>query len=438
MARVLTKPIAGFSRTFLCVTAAGFSAICAAASAGEVQSWRSDLHFLADELPRRHANPYHKISRARFVAEASRLDRALPQLDRDQYFVRLKRLVSSIGDGHTSLELPDGVPEFGLQFQRFGSEYRLVSAPRHSKAAASLGARLLSINGISSREVRRRLLSLTPQDETLALRDFLAESMLDNGLILHGLGMIPTRDAAAYRLTDDHGHSSSIDARATTLPAQSTWKSISRAAAEQSDSSVACRVLTAKAVYCNFRSYENLKSEANSILASLGGVKAQRLIVDMRDNMGGNFCHGLAYVVLPVKGWLARDARRSLLVLIGPRTFSAAMSNAAHFRAMTRAILIGAPIGERPNSYQEVKEFTLPNTHWAVSYSTRFYRFAPGSRNLIEPDITVPSDWRDYLSGRDRALETAVGLSAREMAKRARSKVSDVPAEGRYCRPENG
>jgi hypothetical protein len=51
------------------------------------------------------------------------------------------------------------------------------------------------------------------------------------------------------------------------------------------------------------------------------------------------------------------------------------MVNAIDFRNNTNAILVGEPIGERPNSYSENDEMTLPNSRLVVSYSTRYYKF---------------------------------------------------------------
>jgi hypothetical protein len=71
-------------------------------------------------------------------------------------------------------------------------------------------------------------------------------------------------------------------------------------------------------------------------------------------------------------------------------TFSAAMSNAAQFRAMTNAMQVGQPIGERPNSYQEPKQFRLPNSDLVVRYSTRYYKFVEGRDNVVAPDKESP------------------------------------------------
>jgi hypothetical protein len=97
-----------------------------------------------------------------------------------------------------------------------------------------------------------------------------------------------------------------------------------------------------------------------------------------------------------------------LFVLIGPFTFSAAMSNAAHFRRQTAAILVGKPIGEKPNSYQEVKEATLPNSHLTLRYSTKFYKFVDTAENVIRPDQEIDTSWPDFKAGRDPVLDWVV------------------------------
>jgi hypothetical protein len=94
-----------------------------------------------------------------------------------------------------------------------------------------------------------------------------------------------------------------------------------------------------------------------------------------------------------------------LFVLIGPRTFSAAMANAAHFRKRTHAVLVGQPIGEKPNSFQEAREMILPNSHWIARYSIKFYRFVSGNENLIRPDEEIEETWADFQAGRDPVLD---------------------------------
>ena len=92
-----------------------------------------------------------------------------------------------------------------------------------------------------------------------------------------------------------------------------------------------------------------------------------------------------------------------LYVLIGPRTFSAALANAVDFKK-AGATLVGEPIGARPNSYSENDEMTLPNSKLVISYSTRYYEFLPGT-DLVRPDQHIERTWADFLAGKDAALD---------------------------------
>src|SRR5262245_27260156 len=78
-----------------------------------VRQWREDLAYLARELPRRHNNLFHTISRAQFDSALAVLDRKLPGLARHQVIVELARLVALVGDGHTNVA-PTRDPKIGF------------------------------------------------------------------------------------------------------------------------------------------------------------------------------------------------------------------------------------------------------------------------------------------------------------------------------------
>ena len=99
------------------------------------------------------------------------------------------------------------------------------------------------------------------------------------------------------------------------------------------------------------------------------------------------------------------NARGHLYVLVGALTFSAAMNNAAQFQDETRAILVGQTIGERPNSYQEPRQFRLPNSHLVVRASTLWYAFRKQGPNVVAPEKAITPTWNEVRSGRDPVLE---------------------------------
>lgn len=133
--------------------------------------------------------------------------------------------------------------------------------------------------------------------------------------------------------------------------------------------------------------------------------RPDKLVIDLRQNGGGDYFVGLASMVNRVRNHPEINRKGHLFVLIGPFTFSAAMSNAAHFRQKTAATLVGLPIGEKPNSYQELKTIRLPNSHLTLCYSVRFYKFVDTGENMIRPDREIETTWADFKAGRDPVLQ---------------------------------
>ncbi|HEX4071505.1 MAG TPA: hypothetical protein VHX68_10055, partial [Planctomycetaceae bacterium] len=126
--------------------------------------WHEDLQFLARELPKRHINAFHHISRERFESEVARLDQRLPQLDSDQIVVGFDRIACLIGDGHTYVRFPKDAGEMPLRIRQFGSEFRVTAvAPGLERA---LGTRVLKVENVPVGRAQEIFLALASQDET--------------------------------------------------------------------------------------------------------------------------------------------------------------------------------------------------------------------------------------------------------------------------------
>jgi hypothetical protein len=173
------------------------------------------------------------------------------------------------------------------------------------------------------------------------------------------------------------------------------------------DSHLWCEFLAASQImHCNFSGYDNLQQNAVRMLAMVKERHPRQLAIDLRFNLGGDYMQAEKYVIQPLRVLSEINSRGHLCVLISPYTFSAGMSNTAQFRSETQAILVGQPIGERPNNYQEARELRLPNSHLVVRVSTRYYEFAPGGKaNVIRPDKEIDRNWNDYRAGRDAVLD---------------------------------
>jgi hypothetical protein len=369
--------------------------------------WHEDLAFLARELPKRHANAFHSISREKFEAEVGALDQRLDQLNSDEIYVGMDRIANLIGDGHTYIRFPEDYANLPVDIVRFGDDYRVVATANGNEKA--LGARVIKIEDTPSARAHEILLSLTPSDETDVLRNARANGFLTIGILLHGIGIVRDRNLVRYTLADDDGKEFAVNIHSVVRSDRLNWKYPYKAAPlfrQKPDEDFWYSYLPeSHTVYCNFRGYKDLGQHSKALFDLIKQQHPDKLVIDMRMNGGGDYNVGLRHMVHPIRDLPDINRKGHLFVLIGSDTFSAAMSNSAHFRYQTNAILVGQQIGEKPNSYQEAREMKLPNSRWTVRYSVKFYKFVDDGQNLIRPDQEIIPSWDDYKSARDRVLD---------------------------------
>ena len=369
--------------------------------------WHEDLADFARELPRRHANAFYALSRGAFDAEVAALDARIATANGDEMFVGLQKIAKSIGDGHTGVVAPKDRRIMPLKVGRFRSEFRIVATGPGLERA--FGARVVKIGGMAIADVWQRVMTLTSSDELMELRTGEALIYLTRGYALHGLGVTADRTHAVYTLEDDAGRDFDLDVSGL-LPGQdANFRSPGDDKALrllQKDATFACDApANANAVYCVWRGYEDLDKFAKQMFALVQASHAQKLILDMRDNGGGDNTVGYGEIVKPLLARADLNRKGHLYVLVGAETFSAAMNNAAQFQDETNAILVGETIGERPNSYQEPRQFRLPNSHLVVRASTLYYTFRKTGENAVHPDKEIIPTWDDVKAGHDPVLD---------------------------------
>ncbi len=377
------------------------------------QQWHEDLRFLMSELTTKHVQPFAYTSRQTLLDDSAALDRQLGTLNFDEIYMGMDHIANLIGDGHTYVEFPPDLALFPMQLQRFNNDYRVIEATGEGKNV--LGMRVVAIDGVRIQKAHDELLAaITPIGETKILRDVRAQNFLTIGMALHGIGIISERDRATYTIEDDSGRVKQVTLNALS-PAQAdaaqwkwAWQKRPLFHQRRDDDFWYTYLPHAKAVYLSFRGYENLPSLAPRFMDFVKTKRPAKVIVDLRLNSGGDYKAGLKYLVDPIAALYSINRTGHLFVLVGPNTFSAAMSNAAQFRTKTHALLVGQTIGERPNSNQEANEERLPNSHLLLRYSTRHYAFLPGKINEIVPDKQIIPAWPPFRSGRDPVLEWAL------------------------------
>ena len=164
-----------------------------------------------------------------------------------------------------------------------------------------------------------------------------------------------------------------------------------------------------KAVYLKYNSCREMKDRpfaafVKDVFAAVESVRAERLVVDLRNNGGGD-----SSVFEPFFRALANSARINrkggLFVILGRQTFSSAVLNAIDLRKRTPAVFVGEPTGGKPNHFGEVKTLILPKTKLEVSYSTKFFQQSFEDTPSLMPDVAVEISIADYRARRDPVLD---------------------------------
>jgi len=378
--------------------------------------WREDLQYLARELPKRHKSLFHTVSREQFERAVTELDAAIPSLQDHQIIVRMQQIAAKVGDGHTGVHLPPYFKLYPLGLYWFGHELRVTGTRKEYESA--LGTRVAKIGTFGIDEVQARILSCFPTAENENEWYVMSTSpaFIVHPEVLHALGIVPDLGHAPFTFEDEQGKQFTLEISPVAAPpvvnrAYVTTALLS-AAKEQplsrqkpTESFWFTYLADSQTTYVNFRTYDSLGEHARALFAFIASNPTKRLVIDLRQNGGGDFFEGRKHLIRPLKERATINQKGHLFVVIGRRTFSAAMVNAIDFRKETNAILVGEPIGERPNSYSENDEMTLPNSRLVVSYSTKYYKFLDEDAPAVMPDKRIDPNWLDFKAGRDPVMD---------------------------------
>ena len=369
--------------------------------------WHADLDALACGLIERHRDPFHRISREQFDATVTSLHERMAGLSHTAILVGFDEVAAVIGDGHTRVETDHHYRRFPLELFWYGDQLRVVRAlADHPRL---LGAQLVAIGGVDVEEIDRRVQRLVPQGENSWHVQARSPDRLTRADVLVALGCVPDADTCKFTFVGQDG--ASFQAEIAPLPPGTapSWAPPSPDGPlrpRNPDEPLAYTVLPeADATYANFRRYDGLEHAAAQLIAHLQDTAPARLILDLRDNRGGDYTLARDHLIYPIWGLPTVNRPGGLYVLIGRNTYSAAMVTATDFRRETEAILVGEPTGARPVGYQERGTFELPRSGLRAHCAIRRYRFSDVDTAAVFPDQRIDPDWNTDRSGHDTAID---------------------------------
>ncbi len=380
--------------------------------------WREDLDHLTSGLRREHRNLFHRVSPEAFDAAVRALHGRIPPLADHEVVVALARLVATIGDGHTALRLSEvkGFSRYPIALERFsdGLFVRTIT----SDLAFAAGARLLAIEDTPADEAYAAVCPLVSRDNEMGVAAG-APTLLAVPEVLHALEVVARLEHATFTVQLHDGHVTTLTLNA--LPEHPKDLIDARDAAEAPTPLWLRRpaenwyehIRETDALYVGYNTVRDTEERPlrlffDEILELIAATDIDRLILDLRQNHGGNNA-----LNLPLLHGLIRCDRVNrwggLFALIGRRTFSAAMNLAVDLERHTRVLFVGEPTGASPNHYGENGAVVLPHSDLRVSVATLWWQYSHplDDRSWIAPDIPARLSAADYAANLDPALEAA-------------------------------
>jgi hypothetical protein len=397
-----------------------------------VAGWQADVRYLLNEIKRVH--PGRDSTWPAITQAANRLIADAPTLSYDEFVLRVQRLLTLAGSGHTVVAL-EGIERWNrtlpVNFEALSDSLYIVAAD--SAYADLVGARILQIGGTPVNIALARLDSLMSADNRFGVIRARAR-WLRWPQVSAGLGLAPNDSTAQFLVETLHGGQkvATIRARAnrygdfsggppgyTLIPGAPNWITLDSltpsvplplSRRDLRTPQWFSYIPESRTVYFGFNSVvdgpdETLAQFAARLLRFVDSARVERLIVDLRSNNGGNS------LLLPplIDGIAASRVNRpgGLYVLIGPYTFSAGMNAATFLERRTQAIFVGEPTPSSPNWVGESNNFFLPYSRVTLSVSDVYWQnsWPFDQRKWIAPSVFLPPTAAMRIARRDAALE---------------------------------
>ncbi|WP_298262377.1 S41 family peptidase [uncultured Lutibacter sp.] len=381
--------------------------------------WKNDLEIYKKGLEQKHIDVYHSITKEDFANEWQKIYNSSDTLNDFEIILKLMRLTRRINDGHTSVSLRNmPLQRFPLEVNFIDGEWRVVKVS--SKHSSLLKLSLTAIDDIPIVEVSAKVSEVAQFVENQYSQKIRTGEYLNISELLFALHITKKVDKAVFTFLDDNNQEIKITLNSLSVDTSnkvSNFIHLTTGVPEITKPENPSfpylwftPIKNSKALYINFESYptfEDMQVFGETLVNYIATNHIQKVIIDMRNNGGGDLYVG---VVLAYALNLADsiDWKNGVFVLTSNKTFSAATSNAALYKQLLNAKIVGEPTGSNPNGYQDMDSFTLPNSKLVITYSKRLFQLSEKLNATLQPNIKLFYNWSDIIMGNDNILHTLI------------------------------
>ena len=371
------------------------------------------MWLLDRELRRIHYAPYKYISERERADLVRKISSGIPGWGDEKILVEMMRYVASFGDGHTRLSLPK-ISRPRLQFFLFSEGIYVTAA--HQDHKDLIGKRLVEVEGRPVESLFSMMEPLISRDNSQGLKS-LTPNYITNPTILKGLGMKVDLDKISLTFKSENGTKETVAVPCSAdFQPKPDWAVMPRnseiLALKNRSKNYWCEYLPEiKTMYFQYNAIANMPEESVAKFAArmfkeIDDLKAEKIIVDVRWNGGGN-----TFLSQPLlQGILERPKlshNGGIYVITGRNTFSAAQNFTTDISRSCEAIFVGEPTGSCPNFVGESIPYSLPYSKATGTVSDLYWQrsWPMDDRMWIAPDLPTPPSIKAFLVGRDPAME---------------------------------
>ena len=396
-------------------------------------AWREDLRLLARELPAIHPDAFYRMSRASWDSAVGSIDRRLPSMTRNEAMVAFMELVAMVRDGHTSLT-PIFDPAFDVRY--YPIELHLFEDGLHIRSAAPehaslAGAKVLRIGRVTADEALAAAARTVSHENEWWARAW-APGRLEIPEVLDGLGIVEDMERLPLVVERDGRPDTVVLRPAGRLrprshdPAgpinRSGWTDMRGTGETPLWLQNPGRPYWAEFVPADGTLYVAYRGVVDAepgnvefwrqVFAMADSLPIQRMVIDVRENTGGESFFN-RQVVRGIVARPALDQADRLFVVLGRRTFSAAMNLALDLERWSNATFVGEPTGNATMFFGDHDRLVLPASGLTVNVSTLpWHPDDPRDhRPFLPPDLYTPltaDEYRDNVDPAMRAIREAI------------------------------
>lgn len=360
------------------------------------QQYKEDIDFFGRELASRHKNLFAKISVEDFRKKLHNVEGK--PLTKQNLVIHLLQVIKEVGDEHTMIFQSNYPLLYPLRFDLFKEGIYVVATD--SSHSDLLYRQLQGIDGHSTKAIVEDLKTLVKEGNP-SYYDVYLMLMLRNPTILNGIGITDSDLKADFIFGGTRHiffpskqHKVDIDSKLLRYSkGENYWYSL---------------IDDQKTIYFNYQKCDQQPGKpfdvfAQQLFQEIAATKPKRMIIDLRNNSGGN--SGILQSFLDKLKDSHLKKKGSLYVLIGKNTFSSALTNAVDLKRNFNAILVGEPTSGNVNHYGEIRGFQLPHSELEIGYSTRYWEVWKGYEGALKPDHAITYSIYNFKKGKDEAID---------------------------------